>query len=313
MRKFPSLNALHTFEVAARNLSFSAAAEELNVTQAAVSRQIRALENDLGVQLFHRLTRAVELTEEGEFLYPTLSDAFYQIENATARIWGNKGSGVLTISVLPTFSVKWLMPRLMDFSDLNPNVEVRLINSIKPIDFEREEVDLAIRVGNTSLLSDSSAKPRIDLTITRSWEGLQVAELMDDELVAVASPAYAAEFGEVHREQDLAGMTLLHMATRQNAWADFFRALGWSGSAAEDGHAYGHFFMSIQAAYEGRGIALVPEVLVGSDLKSGNLVKMIPETVLSAGRYYLVGRKRTWQQQKVRTFRRWLLAEVQKG
>lgn len=309
-RKLPSLNGLHTFEAAARNMSFSLAAEELSVTQAAVSRQIRLLEEDLGVKLFRRLTRAVELTEEGAMLYPVLQESFHQIERVTSRIWGNRGNGILTISVLPTFSVKWLMPRLMNFAELYPEIEVHLINSIKPVNFERDEVDLAIRVGSTNLQTTAQSGPRIDLTMTRSWDGVQVEALMTDELVAVMSPDYFKVHGEILNEANLHSVTLLHIATRPNAWADYFKAIGWSPDLAVAGPAYGHFFMSIQAARDGKGIAIAPHILVEPELASGHLIRAMPQKIASAGRYYLLGRQRSWDHGKVKIFRKWLKAEI---
>lgn len=309
-RRFPSLNALRTFEAAARHLSFSAASEELNVTQAAVSRQIRALEEDLGVKLFKRLTRAVELTEEGILLFPPLRDSLDQIERATNRIWGNKGSGVLTISVLPTFSVKWLMPRLLDFSEKHPDIEVHLVNSIKPVDFDNEEFDLAIRVGTVEAELNTDGRPRIDLVMAKSWAQLQVEALLPDELIAVASPGYVAPHGELTDASMVADVTLLNMATRPNAWSDFFRAIRWDVDMRHHEASFGHFFMTIQAAIEGRGIALVPQVLVQRDLSAGLLVPAIQRRIASDGRYFLIGRKRSWELGKVKIFKEWLLQEV---
>ena len=309
-RRFPSLNALRTFEAAARNMSFSEAAVELNVTQAAVSRQIRILEEDLGVALFRRLTRAVDLTSEGTLLYPPLHDALDQIERATARIWSNRGSGILTISVLPTFSVKWLMPRLLNFSEQHPEIEVHLVNSIKPAEFDRDEIDLAIRVGSTNDHFDSKDKPRIDLSMTNSWNGLQVEELMDDELVAVMSPEYARIHGAITSETDLERVTLLQMATRPNAWPDYFKAIDWTVSDPTNGPSYGHFFMTLQAAAESKGVALLPLVLSQEDLRNGTVVRAMPKKVASAGSYYLLGKKQNWDQSKVKIFRQWLRAEI---
>jgi LysR family transcriptional regulator, glycine cleavage system transcriptional activator len=309
-RKLPSLNALRTFEAAARNLSFSDAADELFVSQAAVSRQIRLLEEDLDVKLFRRLTRAVELTEEGASLYPPMRDALDQIERATARIWNKHGGSLLTISVLPTLSVKWLMPRLLNFSESHPNIEVHLVNSIKPVDFDRDEIDLAIRVGSTDVYSGSEKKPRIDLTMAKNWSGIQAELLMPDELIAVMSPKLAgAEFivGEV---EGLRGMTLLQMATRPNAWPDYLEAVGWPVEDARQGPSFGHFFMALQAAIEGKGIALLPYILAQDDLRDGRIVPAIPGTVRSAGDYYLIGRKSQWERQKVKIFRSWLHSQI---
>lgn len=311
-RRFPSLNALRTFEAAARHLSFSDASEELNVTQAAVSRQIRALEEDLGVKLFKRMTRAVDLTEEGVLLFPPLRDALDQIERATNRIWENKGSGVLTISVLPTFSVKWLMPRLVDFSEKHPDVEVHIINSIKPVDFEKEDVDLAIRVGSIEADLNAGNRPRIDLVMTKAWAQLQIESLLPDELVAVASPSYIEQHGLLTETSANEHVTLLNMSTRPNAWSDFFKAIGWQVDMRRHENSYGHFFMTMQVAIEGRGIALVPQVLAQGDLSSGLLVPALSQRIASDGHYFLIGRKRSWEQGKVKIFRQWLLGELQK-
>lgn len=309
-RRFPSLNALRTFEVAARRLSFSKASEELNVTQAAVSRQIRFLEEDLGVKLFRRLTRAIELTEEGVLLYPPLRDALDQIEKATNRIWGNKGSGILTISVLPTFSVKWLMPRLLDFSEMHPDIEVHVVNSIRPVDFETEDVDIAIRVGTFGADLNADGRPRIDLVMAKDWAHLQAEVLLADELMAVASPQYMANHGDITTSEQLRDVTLLHMATRPNAWADFFKAVGWEPKVRDDNPSYGHFFMTIQAAVQGRGIALVPHILAKADIQAGSLVAAMPHRIKSDGSYFLIGRKRSWDQGKIKIFRQWLHNEI---
>lgn len=312
-RRFPSLNALRTFEAAARHLSFSLAAEELNVTQAAVSRQIKILEDDFGTALFNRLTRAVELTDAGARLFPQVREAFHQLEVASNQVWGNKGSGVLTVSVLPTFSVKWLMPRLLDFSELYPEIEVHLVNTIAPVDFERAEVDLAIRVGSTVPQDSNLSQVGIDLLMVRGDEPLVYQELLPDEMIAVAAPSYLAEHGPITNVYDLQRADLIHMATRQDAWADYLAALGWQAPPAQDGPSYGHFFLSLQAAIEGRGIALVPEILAEADLRSGLLIQALPHKIQSAGAYYLIGRKCGWNQKKTKIFREWILINAERG
>jgi LysR family glycine cleavage system transcriptional activator len=312
-RRFPSLNALRSFEAAARHLSFSAAAEELNVTQAAVSRQIKLLENDLGTPLFHRLVRAVELTDAGARLFPQVRDAFNQLEAAANQVWGNKGSGVLTISVLPTFSVKWLMPRLLDFSELHPEIEVHLINSIAPVDFDRAEVDLAIRVGSTVLKASTASQVGIDLVMVRGSEPLTYQELLPDQMIAVCSPRYLDAHGPIATVEDLARVTLVHVATRQKAWGDFFTAINWQVTPDHEGPAYGHFFLAVQAAIEGRGVAVVPQILVETDIRAGLLVQALPHKIQSSGAYYLIGRESGWKQSKIRTFREWIAGAVGGG
>jgi LysR family glycine cleavage system transcriptional activator len=306
-RRFPSLNALRTFEVAARHLSFLKASQELNVTQAAVSRQIKILEDDLGTALFHRLTRAVVLTDAGARLFPQVRDAFNQIESATNEVWGNKGNGVLTVSVLPTFSVKLLMPRLLNFAELYPEIEVHLINSISPVDFDRAEVDLAIRVGSISPTDSGAAQVGIDLLMVQGSEPLEYQELLPDQMIAVASPRYLRKIEPVDTVQDIEKATLIHMATRQNAWSDFFASIDWQVPPRSDGPSYGHFFLALQAAIEGRGIAVVPHVLVQTDLRTGLLEQALPHKIQSAGAYYLIGRKSAWKQMKIKIFREWIV------
>lgn len=238
-RRFPSLNALRTFEAAARHLSFSLAAEELNVTQAAVSRQIKILEDDYGIALFKRLTRAVELTDAGAWLFPQVREAFHQLEVASNQVWGDKGSGVLTVSVLPTFSVKWLMPRLLDFSELHPEIEVHLVNTIAPADFERAEVDLAIRVGSTVPQDSNLPQVGIDLVMVQGGEQLVYQEILPDEMIAVAAPAYLAQHGPITSAHDLQRVDLIHMATRKDAWTDYLAALGWQAPPRRTGRRMG--------------------------------------------------------------------------
>jgi LysR family glycine cleavage system transcriptional activator len=281
------------------------------VTQAAVSRQIRLLEEDLGVRLFHRLTRAVELTEEGVLLFAPVRDALDQIERAAVRVWNTGDGGLLTISVLPTFSVKWLMPRLLGFAEQYPNIEVHLVNSIKPVDFDREDIDLAIRVGSIDHQSAKDKRSRIDLTMVRSWNGVQAELLMPDELIAVMAPGYGGGF--VACETDLERVVLLQMATRPNAWPDYFDAIGWNVPRARVGPSFGHFFMALQAAVERKGVALLPSILARDDLRDGRVVMAMSRKVRSAGDYYLLGRKSLWDRHKIRTFRLWLLGEIAGG
>jgi LysR family glycine cleavage system transcriptional activator len=312
-RRFPSLNALRTFEAAARHLSFSIAAEELNVTQAAVSRQIKVLEDDLGTQLFHRMIRAVELTDAGTRLFPPVREAFNQLETAANQVWGNKGSGILTISVLPTFSLKWLMPRLLDFAELYPDIEVHLVNSIAPVDFDRAEVDLAIRVGSPGPQAHHAPQVGIDLVMVKGTEPLAYQELLPDQMIAVCSPKYLEKYGPFSSTDDLDGVTLVHVATRQNAWNDFFAAINWTVTQRHDDPSYGHFFLALQAANEGRGIAMVPHVLVTADIRAGLLVQALPHKIQSSGAYYLIGRQSSWTQTKIKTFREWITSAVKAG
>lgn len=311
-RRLPSLNALRTFEAAARNLSFRLAAEELFVTQGAVSRQIKALEDYLGVQLFNRLTRAVELTEHGMALLGPVRDALDQIEQAVNRIMARRGGGILTVSTLPTLAIKWLVPRLVSFSEQHPEIEVHLVSSIRPVDFARDQIDVGIRVGQPVGAGSGKSGPRIDLSMVESWEGIRAEQLTSDDLVAVCAPHMLPGGRPVRSAEELGEFTLLHMATRPNAWPDFLDAIGWSVPEPRKGPSFGHFFMVLDAASQGHGIALVPRILAEQDLTARRLAIAIDHKVKSSGAYYFLCRHHHWDMPKVRAFREWLLEEIAK-
>ncbi len=307
-RRLPSLNALRVFEAAARKLSFSAAAEELSVTQGAVSRQIKALESEIGVPLFARHVRRIELTADGAVLYPGVRRALDELERSVARVEKRKASGVLTVSALPTFAMSWLMPRLEDFSTRNPTIEVHLATSIGAVDFSRDEVDLAIRVGRIDASDDANA-PRIDLKMIEDSDSLKAERLMVDELIPVAAPDFFAITAPAG-PQDLLAYPLIHNATRGNAWQDYFNAVGVDITIVPEEPKFGHYFMVIAAARRGDGIAVVPRVLVEEDLASGRLVPAIPQTVRSAGSYYLLGREHQWEFPMIKAFREWIAGQA---
>lgn len=307
-RKLPSLNAVRTFEAAARHMSFSRAADELCVTQGAVSRQVKALETYLGVSLFVRLTRAVQLTEHGRQYLAIVRETFDRLEEATSRIVGQPESGVLTVNVLPTLAMRWLIPRLPRFTAAYPGIEVRMITSIRPVHFGRDDLDVAIRVGVPPHTQPSHNGPRIDLEMAEDWTGVRTIALFPDVLVPVCSSVLCNGAVPLRRPADLAKHLLLHTATRSHAWPDWLRAIGLEHAVAQDGPAFGHFFMTLQAAMEGRGVALLPRILVEGDLASGSLVIPFEAAAESSGAYYLLCRERQWGFPKIRAFRQWLLS-----
>jgi len=309
-RTLPSLKALRAFEAAARHLSFSRAAEELGVTQGAVSRQIKALEAYLGVMLFRRLTRALELTEAGREYHLTMRDAFDRMERATLYIANRGDRQVLTVSVLPTFAMRWLMPRLSSFIQADPMIEVRFITSILPVRFSHEDIDVAIRVGVVDAAAPDDARPRIDLRMTDDWSGVRADRIGPDVLVAVCSPGLRDGKRPLREPGDLHHRTLLHTTTRPHAWSDWFRAIGMTPIKRASEPAFGHFFMTMQAAAEGLGVAVVPEVLIGADLAAGTLVKPFDLRAESAGAYFLLCRRHQWDLPKISAFRAWLLDQA---
>jgi len=307
-RRLPSLNGLRVFDAAVRHMSFTLAAEELHITQGGVSRAIRALEDDLGFRLFNRLPRRLQLTEEARILSISVRDALDTIERVTLRLGARGGSRILTIDVLPTLAAKWLMPRLVEFNELNPNLEVRLITSIRPVDFERDDVDVAIRVGRIEAAGqgDDQSAPRIDLKMAENFNGVRAEEVLPDMLVPVTAPHILNGRKPLGDVDELSRFTLLHTATRQNAWPDWLRLSSAAGVDGRKGPSFGHFFLTLEAAMNGQGIALVPEVLAMADINSGKLVVAIDRPTIRAGSYYLLCRRHHWDAPKVKLFREWL-------
>jgi LysR family glycine cleavage system transcriptional activator len=304
-RQLPSLNALRAFEAAARHMSFTVAAEELRVTQGAVSRQIKSLESHLKVALFRRLPRALELTSEGTAYSSTLRDAFDSMEFATRRITRGSQRNVLTVSVLPTLAMNWIIPSLHEFNELHPEIEIHMVTSINPVDFN-SDIDMAIRVGSRHPPTSDQRRARIDLVMIEDWAGVEVEELLADMIIPVCAPELTRGTSPLRTPKDLRHHTLLHTSTRPNAWADWLAAMNIHNIPADAGHSYGHFFMAIEAARQGRGIACVPNVLVASDLVSGRLVAPFPEPLESMGSYCILYRKHQKDLPKLRTFRMWL-------
>lgn len=311
-RHLPSLSALRAFEAAGRHLSFSRAADELHVTQSAVSRHIRALEDALGLRLFRRTGRAVELTPEGGRYLAALRECFDNMDEATRRLRKARQDPILTVDILPTLATRWLIPRLPSFTDAHPRVEVRMITSIRPVDFAREDIDVAIRVGSPPDVSASPGAPRIDLVMTTDWAGLRAELLFHDVLVAVCSRRLLEPGPPLRRPDDLRHHVLLHTASRPHAWPDWLKATGHPAIKPRGEISYGHFFMTLQAASEGRGVAVIPEILIANDLATGNLVMPFPHRVPSAGAYYLLYRAEQADIPKIRLFKDWLLAAAER-
>jgi LysR family glycine cleavage system transcriptional activator len=306
-RQLPSLNALRAFEAAARHMSFTRAAEELHVTQAAVSRQIKSLETYLKVSLFRRLPRKLEITPEGMAYVPYLREAFDSIENATRRIVRGETRSVLTVSVLPTLAIHWVIPNLHEFNELYPEIEIHFATSINPVDFN-SEIDMAIRVGSRNPLPANQSGARIDLQMTKDWSGIEIEELMVDLIIPVCAPDLARAAPPLRRFEDLRSHTLLHTSTRPNAWPDWLAANGVREVAGSKGPSYGHFFMAIEAARQGKGIACVPDVLVAADFAAGRLIAPFSRPVESAGSYWILYRRHQRNMPKLRTFCDWLRA-----
>lgn len=306
-RPVPPLPALRGFEAAARRLSFTKAADELGVTQGAVSRQVRLLEEHLDTPLFRRFTRRIELTDAGEELYSVVSDLFERLTNVTTRIQRRTVVDFLTVSVLPTVASAWLMPRLHLFTERFPSIEVRLHTSIDPVTFGTNGPDVAIRVGRIPGRHYDRRQPRIDLEMAENWRGLHIDLLFPDKLVAVCRPELLDGRHSL-TPAEIATLPLIHTTSRRFAWPDWLRAHGASPpNDNEPRLELGHFFMSVQAARQGRGVALVPDIVAQNEIDAGTLVMPFHSAIESAGHYCLLVPDGDLEKTKIVDFRRWLL------
>ena len=309
-KRLPSLTALRVFAAAGRLESFSNAAVELHVTQGAISRQIRLLEEELEVQLFTRGTRRVELTAAGTEYLAEIQLAFQRIEQATAALHTRDGHTILTVSVLPSVGSLWLMRRLNQFSHLHPNVETRIISSIEPIDLQSDKADVAIRVGALPGHTSPAGAPRVDLVMTDNWQDIEPLPLAADILVPVVS---AKLFADRHltTPSELLSLPRIHTASRPHAWPDWAHWQGLDPALTHGGEEYGHFFMSMEAARQGLGAALIPDILLDNrDDKA--LVPLRALSVRSAADYYALSSSKNAKQIAIQTFLEWLQAEFTK-
>ncbi len=309
-RPLPPLSALHGFEASARWLSFTKAADELHVTQGAISRQVRQLEEFLGVALFRRYTRRIELTDAGAELHTVVADVLDQLSSVAQRVRRRNETDILTVSVLPSFASAWLMPRLHLFTEKYPAIEVRLHTSIDPVSFGSSGPDVAIRVGRVPGKHYERRQPRIELEMAESWRGVHVDELLPDRLVTVCSPAALGERSSLS-PREIAERPLIHTTSRRFAWPDWLHAhdVAYPANAA-NGPELGHFFMSVQAASQGRGIAIVPDIVVREDLRLGRLAVACASALNSAGDYCLLIPDNHLDRSSVRYFREWLLEQI---
>jgi len=308
--RHPPLLALRAFEASARHMSFTLAAAELFLTQGAISRQIRTLEDFLGQKMFNRYTRRIELTPAGEEYYRAVQQALGDIEAATRHIMQEHEHRVITVNVLPTFGIGWLMPRLGAFSETYPHIDVRLVSSIEPVNFQAGEVDVAIRVGQLPGAKYRAGQPRIELEMVKSWKGVSAEYLFPDVLVPLISRKLLSQGKEIRTVQDLLHYRLIHTASRKHAWPDWLAAHGVRlGSRGESLH-FGHFFMGLRAAQNCKGVAIVPEIVLDSFGAGADLIRPFPPDIESAGSYYLLTAETGLKDRAIQVFRNWLLAEV---
>lgn len=289
-RRLPPLNSLRAFEAAARHLSMVRAAEELHVTPGAVSQQVKQLEDLVGQPLFKR-GKALALSDAGRSALPLLSDAFDRLERAAAQLQAGRRDGPLVVSTPPTFAARWLVPRLEDFHAKHPEIELRLSATRRLVDFDLEDVDLAIRFGSGD------------------FRGLRVERLMSETLVPVAAPALAEGIAS---PADIARRPLIddeyHSSNRIIPdWETWLISQGVAIEAPLRILHFGESNLVIQAATAGLGIALVWRSLVAEEMKAGRLVQLLDQATDTRMAYHLVMPPSRFGLPKVAAFREWLL------
>jgi len=294
--RLPPLNALRCFDIAAKHLSFTKAAAELHVTHSAVSHQIKALEEWLGLPLFRRVNRGLVLTEAGQAYLKPIREAFERLGDATRRLRVRERSGPLTVSVMPSFAGKWLVPRLGRFRQRHPDIDVRISASSELVDFERDDVDIAVRYGRGN------------------WPGLRVELLMHETLFVVCSPSLLQGPDAIRAPADIARHTLLSdLDWRIDVWQIWFEAAGLGVVEGRRALSFNYSNLMIQAAVDGLGVALSQHALAGDDLAAGRLVRPFDISLPTEYAYYVVMPEVSAERPKIAAFRDWLKDEAKAG
>ena len=291
-RLLPSTSALAAFEAVARLGSFTAAAQELDLTQGAVSRQIGLLEEQFGRRLFERDSRNVRLSAAGETYAEAVRSALGQLRDAALGLMSNRHSGMLNLAILPTFGTRWLMPLIPDFVAENPDITINFVTRIGRFDFARERLDAAIHHGQPD------------------WPDADSTLLMRETVMPVVSPEFLASRA-ITTAADISRLPLLHMATRPGAWSEWFEEQGLSAPTGP-GMQFEQFGTVAQACMAGLGVALLPQVLIAGELQRGQLVPTPGSPMQSRSAYYLVVPHDKRSHPPVASFRDWLLGQVEK-
>lgn len=291
-RVLPSLSALLCFDAAVRHMSFTKAAAELNITQSAVSRQVRQLEEYVGRQLFRRHKQRLVLTEAGADYAKSIHDVLERAESATLELMAyGGGGGTLTIALLPTFGSRWLIPRLGDFTARYPDIQMNLVTQVRPFSFEGSNIDVAIHFGSNV------------------WPGAICHRLMGETIVPVAAPSLLPGRSRLSEPEEVGQYTLLQHVTRPQAWQEWLCDCGVINVDGRRGPRFEQIQMVIQAAIAGLGIAVLPLFLIRDELASGQLVVVVDRPVKSEHEYYLVHPESKADLRRVVEFRNWLLEQ----
>jgi LysR family glycine cleavage system transcriptional activator len=308
--RLPPLNALRAFVVAAQHLSFARAAEELHVTPAAISHQIKALEQHVGVKLFRRRSRAIELTEAARACLPKLREGFERLGEAAEQLRTHEGGDTLAVSVATSLATKWLVPRLYRFVTAHPEVDVRISASTRLIDIRRTRI-----AGGTEQIGPRLDEADICIRFgTGEYPGFSVVKLFPVSVAPVCSPQLADAEPALRRPEDLRTHVLIQDDTvffdgTMSAWDHWLRAAGASDVDTSRGPRFSHAALALEAAADGLGVALSPTVLAKSDLAAGRLVMPFELSLPLVLAYYIVSPETAADTPSVRAFRDWLLEE----
>lgn len=286
----PSTSALAAFDSVARLGSFSLAADELSLTQGAISRQVISLEEQLGVRLFERGARGVSLTQEGASYARAIATALSDIRSASLNIMTKTHGNTLNLAMLPTFGTRWLLPRIPDFVSAHPEITLNFATRIGQFDFDREEIDMAIHIGQAD------------------WVGADSTFLMDEMVAPVCSPEYL-ERNPILKPEDLINRSLLHMASRTGAWDHWFQSLSLTPQLGQ-GMRFEQFSSVAQACIAGLGVALMPLFLIDLEIRTGQLVIAFDHQAKSPSSYYAVAPLSKVNHAPVVMFREWLVQQV---
>lgn len=297
-KTLPPLNALRAFEAVARHLSFTKAAEELHVTPAALSHQLRTLEDHLSVELFHRRARSIELTQSGRLLHPGIQGGFDQIRSAVERLSSRQANRVLVVSAGPGFTAKWLAPRLYRFVEAHPEIDARISAGSLPIDLAKADVDIAIRVS------------------TGDHPGLHVERLMEERILPLCSPRLIDGENGLKTAADLSRFTLIHIdlpppAPQGATWAHWLQEAGITGIDADRGLRFNVVDHAHDAAIAGAGVVMAHKVIASYDIAAGRLAAPFgPELPMFGRHYHLLCAKGQESSPKIRAFRNWMFDEM---
>lgn len=288
-KKLPPLNSIKAFAVAAKLESFTKAAAELNVTQGAISRQVAVLEDYLGVNLFERKHQSLLLTKQAKQYLKSIDAALQIIEKSSAKLANKSEKEVINISVLPSLSNQWLMPKIKEFKVQNPEYKINIFIGDSHLDFDkRDNIDFSIRIAKKN-----------------SWKNFVVKILIKEELICIASPNLIKS--TLKNAKELLCYNLLLHVSRPKTWSDFFKHHKIRNPEIDFNDGYQHFFMLINAAKNGLGIALVPKFLVINELQNGQLKKVLNTEFKSGYNYYLISPKQKSHLIKMKEFGDWLI------